>query len=473
MDVLPGGWSDGAGPCLRGRYRRTTRLTLLDPTARLVGRRLEPDRWESRARTDFDFADFRREHDLPLVSASSSASLAKATSPDASFYRACKRRILRVPVLGWFVRRVCPRTSRGAEPSGTHASVSRAPLEQRPFDRREARSFGDPARIRRLFAQPSNSRHSGERPACRAARSPRTSPETLSEKRSRVVPFAFCGRRPSSRSGGVVRPFRVPSSLRTRVRRASAFAVARARPCRFCHVFPPREHDLNASMLRPARARPSARDARQPRMTNGAGVSSFAGRSRSSMLHTFACRRRVERTSTRAPRVASRCTDSGRRPRRMRASILSAEARTHASRPVDRTSREPVRREASRAPCAAPNRGRASGRDGARAASPKRSRAHPILIGSPLVGRPAKGGLEHVPEVPSIERGLDCPADPETRGPCHRECLLDRWGTPAMCVAATLRRLDFGEPVPSGMTGSSRTPKRSTCSTSALVMRAA
>jgi hypothetical protein len=238
-DVLPRGWSDGAGPCLRGRYRRTTRLALLDPTARLVGRRLEPDRWESRARADFDSADFRREHDLPLVSASSSASLAKATSPGASFFRACKRRILRVPVLGWFVRRVCPRTSREAEPSGTHASVSRAPLERRPFDRREARSFGDPARIRRLFAQPSNSRHSGERPACRAARSPRTSLETLSEKRSRVVPFAFGGRRPSSRSGGVVRPFRVPSSPRTRVRRASAFAVARARPCRFCHVFHP------------------------------------------------------------------------------------------------------------------------------------------------------------------------------------------------------------------------------------------
>lgn len=238
-DVLPRGWSDGAGPCLRGRYRRTTRLTLLDPTARLVGRRLEPDGWESRPRADFDSADFRREHDLPLVSASSSASLAKATSPGASFFRACKRRILRVPVLGWFVRRVCPRTSREAEPSGTHASVSRAPLEQRPFDRREARSFGDPARIRRLFAQPSNSRHSGERPACRAAPSPRISPETLSEKRSRVVPFAFRGRRPSSRSGGVVRPFRVPSSPRTRVRRASALAVARARPCRFCHVFRP------------------------------------------------------------------------------------------------------------------------------------------------------------------------------------------------------------------------------------------
>lgn len=212
-DVLPRGWSDGAGPCLRGRCRRTTRLTLLDPTARLVGRRLEPDGWESRPRADFDSADFRREHDLPLVSASSSASLAKATSPGASFFRACKRRILRVPVLGWFVRRVCPRTSREAEPSGTHASVSRAPLEQRPFDRREARSFGDPARIRRLFAQPSNSRHSGERPACRAAPSPRISPETLSEKLlgSSPSPSAVGARAlaPAESSG----PFEFPRAL--------------------------------------------------------------------------------------------------------------------------------------------------------------------------------------------------------------------------------------------------------------------
>lgn len=185
----------------------------------------------------------------------------------------------------------------------------------------------------------------------------------------------------------------------------------------------PHEHDLNAFELRSARRRPLAGtfvepprsrpregtglrglEVGEPTSANGFGTSPSPASlgSRSSRARLLAWRGGSFDPST--PRRPCR-TDPRRRPRRRRASSSPAGTGTALSR----------------------------------AHHTKWRGAFRLVGGPPLDERPAKSAPEHVPEVPSIERGLDVPAGSASlrarrtqwpEAPGDRECLCFRRGTP-------------------------------------------